>query len=263
MTAVSIGLVAALSLPFLLILVRRPVLRRLAVPKRDEASARGGSGRARVAARRGDHHGLRRRRRHHGRLDPPGRPHAPRPDRRARGGAQRRASRRSSSACCRPLESGNIDGVLGFATIDAGVTAVGAQHVRAAPRSQVVAVDFDEAARFGGDTEAAGVSQAATPGAGTPRSPPIWLALSKLSRATRSTSTPGGQGRPGRRPHPAAARGRRILDGPRAGSEQRRRFAEHVRRDPVGAAAAAFPDLARSRSPFVAESRTARFSPPK
>src|SRR5687768_718915 len=31
----------------------------------------------------------------------------------------------------RPLESGNIDGVLGFATIDAGVTATGAQHVRA------------------------------------------------------------------------------------------------------------------------------------
>ena len=41
---------------------------------------------------------------------------------------------------------GEIDGVLGLATIEAAATSTGL-HVRAAPRAQVISVDFDRARR--------------------------------------------------------------------------------------------------------------------
>jgi putative ABC transport system permease protein len=64
----------------------------------------------------------------------------------------------------RPLESGNIDGVLAFSTIEAAVTSTG-PRVRTAPRSQLLSVDFAEARTFGGDAEATGIT-GPTPGAG-------------------------------------------------------------------------------------------------
>ena len=57
----------------------------------------------------------------------------------------------------RPLESGNIDGILALSTIEAAVTSTG-PHVRTAPRSQLLSVDFAQARAFGGDAEATGVS---------------------------------------------------------------------------------------------------------
>jgi putative ABC transport system permease protein len=63
-----------------------------------------------------------------------------------------------------PLESGNIDGVLALATMEAAVTSTG-PRVRTAPRSQLLAVDFEQARGFGGDAEATGIS-GSTPGVG-------------------------------------------------------------------------------------------------
>jgi putative ABC transport system permease protein len=56
-----------------------------------------------------------------------------------------------------PLESGDIDGVLAFATIEAAVTSTG-PRVRTAPRSQLLAVDFGQARAFGGDGRATGIT---------------------------------------------------------------------------------------------------------
>ena len=112
MTVPALALVALLSLPFLYILARRPVLRRLALRNAVAAAARGGARRPRLAARRRDHHRLAGRRRHDGRVDPAGRAHAPRPDRRAR---VRPRAAASSGSCCRrlgPAESPDVDGVL-------------------------------------------------------------------------------------------------------------------------------------------------------
>jgi putative ABC transport system permease protein len=62
----------------------------------------------------------------------------------------------------KPLTSGNIDGVLALATVEAAVTSTG-PRVLATPRSQVVAIDFEEARRFGavaGDTGVSGATPA-------------------------------------------------------------------------------------------------------
>jgi putative ABC transport system permease protein len=57
---------------------------------------------------------------------------------------------------------GEIDGVLGFATIDAAATSTG-PHVLSAPRSQVVAVDFAEARAFGGEPATTGITGSSPP----------------------------------------------------------------------------------------------------
>jgi putative ABC transport system permease protein len=57
---------------------------------------------------------------------------------------------------------GEIDGVLGLATIEAAATSTGL-HVRAAPHAQVISVDFERARAFGGDPAATGVSGSTPP----------------------------------------------------------------------------------------------------
>jgi putative ABC transport system permease protein len=157
MTAVAVGFVALLSLPFLAILVRRPVLRRLAFRNatrrpREAALVVLGSllGAAIITGSVvvGDTMDASIRqvaRTHLGPIDEL---------------VTARSSEQQARLLrvLRPLESGNIDGVLAFATIDAAVTATGTNRVLATPRSQVIAVDFKRAHRFGGDAEAAGVS---------------------------------------------------------------------------------------------------------
>jgi putative ABC transport system permease protein len=51
----------------------------------------------------------------------------------------------------------DVDGVLPISTMDAGVTAYRSGYVRAAPHAQVVGVDFAAARRFGGDPKATGM----------------------------------------------------------------------------------------------------------
>ena len=157
MTAVAIGLVAALSLPFVVILVRRPVLRRLAFRNatrrpREAALVVVGSllGAAIITGSVvvGDTMDASIRqiaRTHLGPID------------------ELVVTRSSDEQerlvrVLRPLESGNIDGVLAFTTIDAAVTATRARRVLATPRSQVVAVDFEQALRFGRDADSVGIS---------------------------------------------------------------------------------------------------------
>jgi putative ABC transport system permease protein len=164
MTAVSIGLVAALSLPFLLILVRRPVLRRLAFRNasrrpREAALVVLGSllGAAIITGSVvvGDTMDASIRqiaRTHLGPID-------------ELVAARSAGEQAQLLRALRPLESGNVDGVLAFTTIDAAVTATGSHVVLAAPRSQLIAVDFEQASRFGRDPEAAGIS-GRTPGPG-------------------------------------------------------------------------------------------------
>lgn len=158
MTAVALGLVAALSLPFVLVLLRKPVLRRLAVRNalrrpREAALVVLGSllGAAIITGSLivGDtmDASIRQVARTH--LGPIDELVA------ARGAAEQRLLLR----VLEPAVGGDIDGVLGFATIDAAATSTG-PRVLSAPRSQVIAVDFEEARRFGGDAAATGVSGA-------------------------------------------------------------------------------------------------------
>src|SRR6186997_2471254 len=121
MTALSIGLVAVLSLPFLAILVRRPVLRRLAFRNavrrpREAALVVLGSllGAAIItgSAVVGDTMDASIRqvaRTHLGPID-------------ELVTAQSPAEQTRLLRLLRPLESGDVDGVLGFATIEAAVT---------------------------------------------------------------------------------------------------------------------------------------------
>ncbi|MGZ8694452.1 MAG: ABC transporter permease, partial [Gaiellaceae bacterium] len=160
---VSLILVVLASLPFLVILSRRPVLRRLALRNalrrpREAALVVLGSllGAAIItgSAVVGDTMDASIRqvaRTHLGPIDELVT---------ARGAAEQRQLLRVLG----PLESAEIDGVLGFATLEAAVTSTG-PRVRTAPRSQLLSVDFEQARTFGGDAEATGVS-GATPGVG-------------------------------------------------------------------------------------------------
>ncbi|MGZ8782576.1 MAG: hypothetical protein ACXWZB_03660, partial [Gaiellaceae bacterium] len=160
---VSLILVVLASLPFLVILSRRPVLRRLALRNalrrpREAALVVLGSllGAAIItgSAVVGDTMDASIRqvaRTHLGPIDELVT---------ARGAAEQRQLLRVLG----PLESEEIDGVLGFATLEAAVTSTG-PRVRTAPRSQLLSVDFEQARVFGGDAEATGVS-GATPGVG-------------------------------------------------------------------------------------------------
>ena len=152
----SLILVALVSLPFVAILVRRPVLRRLALRNavrrpREAALVVLGSllGAAIItgSAVVGDTMDASIRqvaRTHLGPIDELVTVRSP-------------AEQVQLLRVLRPLESGNIDGVLAFSTIEAAVTSTG-PRVRTAPRSQLLSVDFAEARAFGGDADATGIS---------------------------------------------------------------------------------------------------------
>ena len=145
MTA-SLILVALVSLPFVAILVRRPVLRRLALRNavrrpREAALVVLGSllGAAIItgSAVVGDTMDASIRqvaRTHLGPIDELVTVRSP-------------AEQAQLLRVLQPLESGNIDGVLAFSTIEAAVTSTG-PRVRTAPRSQLLSVDFAEARDF-------------------------------------------------------------------------------------------------------------------
>ena len=155
---VSLILVGLVSLPFIAILVRRPVLRRLALRNavrrpREAALVVLGSllGAAIItgSAVVGDTMDASIRqvaRTHLGPIDELVTSRGP-------------AEQKQLLRVLQPLESEEIDGVLAFATMEAAVTSTG-PRVRTAPRSQLMSVDFERARAFGGDTEATGISGA-------------------------------------------------------------------------------------------------------
>ena len=228
MTAVSLGLVAALSLPFLVVLARRPVLRRLALRNavrrpREAALVVLGSllGAAIITGSVvvGDTMDASIRqvaRTHLGPID----------ELVLRAGAP--TSRRSSRACCVRSSSGNIDGVLALrddrrrghrrrARSMCGRAALAGGRASTSRRR----------ARFGGDTDADRDLRRARPRPGTPR-----------SRTDLARALDVGPGRQHRRPRLRATRTVLVVDrilprrgvagfwtGPRAGGEQRPRLA--------------------------------------
>ena len=155
MTVLALGLVAALSLPFVLVLLRRPVLRRLAVRNalrrpREAALVVLGSllGAAIITGSMvvGDTMDASIRqvaRTHLGPIDELVT---------ARGAAEQR----QLLGLLGPQVGGDVDGVLGFATIDAAATSTG-PRVLSAPRSQVLGLEFEQARAFGGDPDATGI----------------------------------------------------------------------------------------------------------
>src|SRR5215210_6422612 len=147
MTVVALLVTLALSLPFLAILVRRPVLRKLAVrnavrrPREATLVVLGSllgaaiiTGSAIVgdtidaSIRQGS-------RTHLGPID-------------ELVSARDRADQQALFQLLRPVADGAIDGILPLATIDAATTSTGARVV-AVPRSQVVGVDFEAGRHFG------------------------------------------------------------------------------------------------------------------
>ena len=153
-----------LSLPFLYVLVRRPVLRRLAVrnavrrPREATLVVLGSLlGAAIITGSMivGDTIDASIRqvaRAHYGPIDELVN---------ARGPVDQRQLLKVLSPLGR---SNDVDGLLGFATVEAAASSTG-PHVLAAPRSQVVGVDFAAARRFGGDPAATGIA-GATPAPG-------------------------------------------------------------------------------------------------
>lgn len=77
------------------------------------------------------------------------------------------AGRRSSAAALAPLAEGDdaIDGVLELSAVQAAVAAGAGQERRAEPAANLLEVDFDDARSFGGDTAATGI-EGPTPGEG-------------------------------------------------------------------------------------------------
>jgi putative ABC transport system permease protein len=156
MTALAAAAALLLSLPFLWILARRPVLRRLALRNalrrpREAALVVIGSllGAAIItgSAVVGDTMDASIRqiaRTHLGPID-------------ELVSAQSAGEQAQLLRVLQPLRSGNIDGVLALATVDAAVTSTG-PRIRATPRSQVLAVDFAAARRFGAAAGETGIS---------------------------------------------------------------------------------------------------------
>lgn len=152
---IGIALVVLLSLPFLYVLVRKPVLRRLALRNavrrpREAALVVLGSllGAAIItgSAVVGDTMNASIRQvayTHLGPID-------------ELASVRGAGDQRLLLDALRTAERGDLDGTLGFATIEAAATSTGAR-VLAAPRSQVIGVDFEQARNFGGDPEATGV----------------------------------------------------------------------------------------------------------
>jgi putative ABC transport system permease protein len=162
-TAVSLAVVIVLSLPFLVVLLRRPVLRRLAVrnalrrPREASLVVLGsllGAAIITGSAIVGDtiDASIRQAARTH--LGPVDELVA------ARGPADQHQLLR----VLQPIATGNVDGILPLATLDAATTSTG-RDVLAVPRTQVIGVDFGAARRFGGDVRDTGMS-GPTPTAG-------------------------------------------------------------------------------------------------
>lgn len=156
MTTLPVLTVLALSLPFILILARRPVLRRLAVRNavrrpREAALVVLGSllGAAIItgSAIVGDTMNASIRQVGRSNLGPIDELIATRGP----------TDQRQLLATLKPVVRGNIDGLLAFATLDVATTSTG-PHVLAAPRSQLVGLDFEAARRFGNDPSSTGVS---------------------------------------------------------------------------------------------------------
>jgi putative ABC transport system permease protein len=156
MTRFALAVVLVLSLPFLAVLVQRPVLRRLAVrnavrrPREATLVVVGsllGAAIITGSAIVGDTVGASIRqvaRTHLGPIDELVSARGP-------------ADQRQLLRVLQPVAGGDIDGILPLATLDAAATSTGA-HVRAVPRSQVIGVDFGAANRFGRDPAATGIS---------------------------------------------------------------------------------------------------------
>ena len=193
MTAASLILVASLSLPFICDSRAPAGVAPARVQERGPASARSGARRARLAARRGDHHRIRRRRRHDGRVDQAGGPHAPRSDRRARHRRGAPPSRRSSSACCGRSSRETSTG-SSRSRRSRPQSPHGASRPHGAARRSVSRSTSTKRARFGGDAEATGIS-AQRPASVEPRSPPTWRARSSVGAGDGSPSTRTGFGR--------------------------------------------------------------------
>jgi putative ABC transport system permease protein len=162
--SVAILVTAVLSLPFLYVLVRRPVLRRLALrnavrrPREATLVVLGSLlGAAIITGSMvvGDTIDASIRqsaRAHYGPIDEIVNARGP-------------VDQRQLLRVLQPLRhSEDADGLLGFATVEAAATSTG-PHVLAAPRSQVLGVDFAAARAFGGDAAATGIS-GATPAPG-------------------------------------------------------------------------------------------------
>ena len=163
MTAAALIVVALLSLPFLVILLRRPVLRRLALRNalrrpREAALVVLGSllGAAIITGSMvvGDTMSASIRQVAHTHLGPIDELVS------ARGPQEQQQLLRALHT----LPRRDVDGVLAFATIDAAATSAG-PRVLSAPRSQVLAVDFAAARKFGRDPDSTGVA-GPTPGLG-------------------------------------------------------------------------------------------------
>jgi putative ABC transport system permease protein len=160
MTAAPLVLVLLLSLPFLLVLLRRPVLRRLALRNavrrpREAALVVLGSllGAAIITGSMvvGDTMDASIRqvaRTHLGPIDEIVSTRGP-------------VDQQQLMSVYRPVAHGDIDGVLALSWIGAAVTTTG-PRVLSAPRSQVVGVDFETAHGFGNDPGSTGI-QGSTP----------------------------------------------------------------------------------------------------
>jgi putative ABC transport system permease protein len=154
-----VALVAAfcLSLPFVFVLVRRPVLRRLAVrnarrrPREAMLVVVGSMLGAAIITGSfvvGDTLAASTRQLAHSHLGPI--------DEVVQ--TSSRSSWEAIAARLRRLPAGDVDGVLPFRSIDAAVTAGRPGSRRSAPHSQVVAVDFAAARSFGNEPSATGFS---------------------------------------------------------------------------------------------------------
>ena len=156
MTGISLSLALLVSLPFLYVLARKPVLRRLALRSavrrpREAVLVVAGSmlGAAIItgSAIVGDTMNASIRQVAYTHLGPVDELVT------VRGAGEQRLLLAAFAGA--PVRE--TDGVLGLATIEAAATSTGL-HVQAAPRTQVIGLDFERARAFGGDPAATGIS---------------------------------------------------------------------------------------------------------
>ena len=150
------ALVVLLSLPFVFVLARRPILRRLAVrnalrrPREATLVVLGSMLGAAIVTGSlvvGDTMSASIRQVVHTHLGPVDELVT----------TQDRADQRLLLRDLRLLDPEQVDGILPIATLEAAATSTG-PRVLAAPRTQLVALDFEAARRFGGDAHATGIS---------------------------------------------------------------------------------------------------------
>ena len=226
----ALVLVLLLSLPFLWVLARRPVLRRLAVRNAAPPPARGGARRPRLAPRRRDHHRLDGRRRHDERVDPPGRPHPPRPDRRDRLDARARST---SSSCSR--STGRSRARTATSTASCALAWMDGCRHDDRPAHPLGAALAGARGRLRG-RPALRRRRRATGIAGPTPAPGHAAISSDLARALGlrpgariAVHAFGLRTRARRRPGPAPSWDRRLLARRRAGVDERARLAPHLR----------------------------------